>query len=221
LVITFDDGWKSNYELLHIFRKYKLPVTIFLTTGLVNTNRRQWNSVIELSEIREDNWLKTLLNSEKDKYLFEKYGFFPEKEYRNRSMLNLEEIGEMKHSVDFQSHGVFHPVFIRCSQSELEFELTNSKEWLEKTLDIDVYGIAYPYGWINSKVVTMTHRAGYSLGRTANFPCLNSRTEDPLKLKCVGIKSHFSLEDIERKISRAHINTFLLLLQKYSRRART
>ena len=221
LAITFDDGWKSNYELLHIFRKYKLPVTIFLATGLVNTNRRLWNDVIESSEIIENNLLKTWSNSEKDVYLFENYGFFPEKEYRNRSMLNLEEIGEMKHSVDFQSHGVFHPVFIRCSQSELEFELTTSKEWLEKNINSDVYGIAYPYGWTNSKVVTMTHRAGYSLGRTANFPCLNSRTENPLKLKCVGIKSHFSLEDIERKIARAHINTFLLLFQKYSRRART
>ncbi len=217
LAITFDDGWKSNYELLHIFRKYSLPVTIFLATGLVNTNRRVWNDVIESSESRENNWLKTLSNSEKDKYLFEKYGFFPEKEYRNRSMLNLEEIGEMKHSVDFQSHGVFHPIFIRCSQSELEFELTTSKEWLEKTLDADVYGIAYPYGWFSSKVVSMIKEAGYSLGRTANFPCLNGRTVNPLKLKCVGIKNYFSLKDIERKLARAHINTFLLFLGRYAR----
>lgn len=217
LAITFDDGWKSNYELLRIFRKYRLPVTIFLTTGLVNTNRRQWNDIIESSEVREDKWLKSLSNSDKDTYLFEKYGFFPEKEYRERSMLNLEEIGEMKHYVDFQSHGVYHPIFIRCSQAELEFELTTSKEWIENNLDTDVYSIAYPYGWINSKVVTLTHEAGYSLGRTANFPCLNSRAENPLKLKCVGIKSFFSLEDIERKLARAHINTFLLSLRRCTR----
>jgi peptidoglycan/xylan/chitin deacetylase (PgdA/CDA1 family) len=132
-------------------------------------------------------------------------------------MLNLVEIGEMKHSVDFQSHGVFHPIFIQCSQSELEFELSTSKEWLEKNLDTDVYGIAYPYGWINSKVVSLIHKAGYSLGRTANFPCLNSLTTNPLKLKCVGIKKYFSLKDIERKLARAHINTLLLFLGRFAR----
>jgi len=30
LIITFDDGFSSNYELLPIFRKHNLPITIFL-----------------------------------------------------------------------------------------------------------------------------------------------------------------------------------------------
>jgi peptidoglycan/xylan/chitin deacetylase (PgdA/CDA1 family) len=41
--ITFDDGYRDNYSLAYpILRSYKLPATIFLTTGLVNTAHPMW-----------------------------------------------------------------------------------------------------------------------------------------------------------------------------------
>jgi peptidoglycan/xylan/chitin deacetylase (PgdA/CDA1 family) len=42
-VITFDDGFQNNYEVAFpILREAKAPATIFLTTGLVNTDDTVW-----------------------------------------------------------------------------------------------------------------------------------------------------------------------------------
>ena len=42
MVITLDDGLRSNRELLDVFRKHQLTPTIFTCTGIVNTHRRFW-----------------------------------------------------------------------------------------------------------------------------------------------------------------------------------
>ncbi|MCK4440605.1 MAG: polysaccharide deacetylase family protein [Sulfurovaceae bacterium] len=40
LIITFDDGWRGNYELLEVFQKYQVKPTIFLTTGLIDVHEK-------------------------------------------------------------------------------------------------------------------------------------------------------------------------------------
>lgn len=41
--VTFDDGFRNNYDIAFpILLKYGLPVTIFLSTGLINTSDTTW-----------------------------------------------------------------------------------------------------------------------------------------------------------------------------------
>ena len=51
--ITFDDGYRDNYTLAYpVMREFRFPATIYLTTGLINTNKRTWVDTIEYALLK-------------------------------------------------------------------------------------------------------------------------------------------------------------------------
>jgi peptidoglycan/xylan/chitin deacetylase (PgdA/CDA1 family) len=209
LVITFDDGWKSNYSLLPVLQEYNCPVTIFLPVGIVGTNRKIWNYALDQSSYQENNWLKTLSNEEKDRYLKQKYGHYPKREYEKRSVLNIAEIKEMKSRVDFQSHSMFHPVLTMCSKKELAFETVKSREILSKITGSEVYAIAYPYGRVGKREKEAARAAGYQLGRTAANHGLNWPHVDEMALRAIGVGSTGTLKELKKNIAWAHLRMLI------------
>ena len=83
LIITFDDGHIRNYEILPVINKYNIPVTIFLCSSIINTNRHFWfrykNQPIETSKLKKES------NKERLEML-SKAGFEQDKEFDNRRL---------------------------------------------------------------------------------------------------------------------------------------
>ena len=49
-VITFDDGYQNNFDVAFpILLRERIPATIFLTTGLINTNDTVWHCYLNLA----------------------------------------------------------------------------------------------------------------------------------------------------------------------------
>lgn len=184
LVITFDDGHKSNYDLLPIFKKYGVPITIFLCSGIANTNRHFWFKEAQSNEAYlplTTEQLKKVSNNKRLQIL-KKIGFENEKGYDTPHALSKKQIYEMLPYVNFQSHTLFHPCLTQCNTDEAYDEIFASKRILEKEYGLIINAIAYPNGDYSDREVQLCMAAGYDFGLTVDFG-FNTHDTHPLKLK--------------------------------------
>ena len=189
LFITFDDGWKSSYDLLPIIEDMNIPITVFLTTGLIGTNKKS----IPISNYSKD---KTLIIDDTS----------PTESYR--TMLSLEEIKEMRKLVNFQSHGVNHHLSTKITSYQLESELIESRKIIEKITGKPVYAFAYPYNRASEKEAKIVESCGYTLARRGGR-MMNKLGTYQFLINSIGIEEHCSLKNLQNKMLRAEIKTML------------
>ncbi len=179
LVITFDDGHLGNYKLLPIVSQLQVPITIFLCSGIVNTNRHYW--FLDSENSKNKDLLKSLPNKERLRRLADE-GFDQEKEYAQRQSLSSKEIDQMATWVNFQSHTVYHPCLDRCTHSESTYEITQSKVDLEQKYKLRINAIAYPNGDYSQREIEIVKGAGYRCALTV-APGYNTLDSNPYTLR--------------------------------------
>lgn len=163
LVITFDDGHKGNHRLLPMLRQYKVPVTIFLCSGIVGTRRHfWWKANLGQDMVRT---LKRMPDYERLAKLADA-GFNERNEYHERQSLSRAEIENLRTSVDLQSHSRFHPILPLCNDERAWDEIAGSKTELERDNGLNVNAIAYPNGDYSEREIEYAKRAGYSCALT-------------------------------------------------------
>lgn len=179
LIITIDDGLVGNYKLLDVIASRKVPVTIFLTSAVVNTDRHfWWNYVRSEEELRR---MKQTATKELAAELLHK-NFNKEAAYATRQALNAREIQEMMPHVDFQAHTRFHPVLPMCTDEEAYDEICGCKSDLEANFSFDIYALAYPHGNYCDRDIALAKQAGYRCAVTVDDG-LNRTSTDPFRLK--------------------------------------
>jgi peptidoglycan/xylan/chitin deacetylase (PgdA/CDA1 family) len=198
LLVTFDDGWKENFQLLNIFREYRLRPVIFLSTHLVDTFRNFWFTICPVEKVEA---LKEKQSDDRLKYLKETYDYFPEKEFPvNRQVLNIEEIFQMADYVDFGSHTAYHTILTKCSAEEKEKEIKGSFYRLEQLLNTKVTSFAYPNGDYDDTIIDILKKNGIKVARSIDAG-LNKRNSDPFRLKVTGVSDNASIPKLASELT--------------------
>lgn len=179
VVITVDDGWKSNKEnVIQVARKFNIPVTIFVSTEPVLQQKPFWwsyNQHINQQGIgyMQSNVLKKWPNKERLAYL-NGYGFL--NAYAEEAMNETDLIDFDKHSnVLFESHTVSHPILTQCSDEEADREIHYSKIQLEKILGRKIKGFAYPNGAYTQREISLLEKYEYDYAFSTRSAFLTSQ----------------------------------------------
>ena len=188
LIVTCDDGRRTNYELLDTLKAYNIRATFYLCSHLVGTNRHFWFS----ESACPPRSLKKLPTDVALQKLRREQGYEVMKEYAEREVLCKSEILEMAHHVDFGSHTKFHPVLPQCKDGTSMEEIRDSKESLDMLLDKQVKHFAYPCGDYGEREIEFIKRCGYRSARTIDVGW-NDVHSDPYRLKAIGIEDNASI----------------------------
>lgn len=198
VVVTFDDGHVSNYRLLPIIKKLNVPVTVFLCSSIVGTQRHFWFRHSEAVK-REVEPLKQLCTDERLRRL-QTLGFAQDKEYDDRQALSSKEIEEMKPNVDFQSHTCFHPILPQCDDTTAKEEIISSKLQLESLFGLAIYALSYPNGDYSDRDIKLAKEAGYQCAVTVDSG-YNNLCSDLFRLKRFSVNDAKSITELMVKAS--------------------
>ncbi len=103
------------------------------------------------------------------------------------------------HEVRFGSHTVSHADLPSLDDDRLDFELVESKRFLEMGLNEPVTSLAYPAGKFDDRVTGRVRAAGYlSAWKKGGGPVRPG--DDPLRLPRVRVHGRTAMDDFERKI---------------------
>ena len=201
-VLTIDDGHVGNYALLSIIQELSIPITIFLCSGIVGTQRHFWfkhsDEVIPRLEL-----LKRLPEQDRLEQL-KSYGFENKQEYADRQALSREEIEKMVPWVDFQSHTCYHPILPKCDDMTAEEEIVKSKTQLEQEFKLRIRSLSYPNGDYSDREIRLAKKAGYECGITVDAG-YNDRRTDLFRLKRVSVNDAKTLDELIVKSSGCYI----------------
>ena len=197
LILTFDDGHIGNYKILPVIKKYNIPITIFLTASIINTNRHFW--FMYPTETISKSALKAKTNLERLELLAAE-GFYQNREFNDSQALSKKQIEEMNPYVNMQSHTLFHPILPQCNNLEAKNEIAESKKVLEEVYGLNINTIAYPNGDYSDRDIKIVKEAGYSCGITVDFG-FNTLESDIFRLKRISVNDTKNIDELIVKSS--------------------
>lgn len=171
VVITVDDGWGTNeINIVEIADRYRIPVTIFVSTEPVEQGVYWWSYAKEAIKkghpIPSINELKKMPNRSR----LDIVNKTMQEISLDREAMTVEQVQRISKSdyITIGGHTHTHPVLINCSDEDVrnEMSLCNDKltSWTRKRVEF----FAYPNGDFSYREIEVLKELGYEMGFANN-----------------------------------------------------
>lgn len=166
-VITIDDGWQKNLDLLEIVKKYKVYTTIFITTSAVEQGNFWWEYVEIGKKLTKASMKREIIRIKKlnsrafsSEILTLKSGATID-----RSALTKEELIQLSKEkfITIGAHTVNHFSLPDKSCEIQKSEMLDSKSTLEFLTGQRIVYFSYPGGDYNEELKELSKECGYKL----------------------------------------------------------
>jgi peptidoglycan/xylan/chitin deacetylase (PgdA/CDA1 family) len=205
-LLTFDDGYKDNFDIaLPILKKYEVPAIFLVTTGCIGSDGLLWHDRVRLFyEMKERKGIYRAAKVKKQckKALGELKKASPEKgtEYfkslesagqkHPRLMMTWEEVRQAhKQGIMIGPHTHSHPILAGLNEDQQREEIGRSVEAIKKNLGFSPRFFSYPEGGKQSygdATIRALKQARIEVAFTIENG-INSEDTPPYLLKRVGI----------------------------------
>jgi len=153
VVITFDDGYKDNFQYaIPILDKYNIKAIFFITIAFIDGLLNQWIDILNQYAIANNLSIEEFKNLslrikgmsvEEREYFLETLKIF---QLKNDSAMSWEDVKEIQKKHIISNHTINHPNFKNETQNTITKELTESKKILKEKLNLEDTYFAYPDG---------------------------------------------------------------------------
>jgi len=211
-LLTFDDGWLDTFTTAYRWlKKFEMPATVFVTTGLIDTLDPHWveklarswkdpgqraqirnriGSILEepghtvgLEEIVE--YLKHLASTKREQLLAELISSTGDGQppLDVDRMMSWDQVAELSRGGwEIGAHTLTHPLLVYENDATIERELRLAKQTVEARLGKRVRTFAYPNGNWDERVRQWVIRAGYECAFTTQSGWHN-HGQDPFTIR--------------------------------------
>ncbi|MEO6869743.1 MAG: polysaccharide deacetylase family protein [Ginsengibacter sp.] len=171
VILTVDDGWQTNYDnIIPIANKYRVPVTIFVSTDAIENGCFWWSYIERALKTNIYNTSVEPLKRVPDNNRAEIVNKIMTIIRLKREALTPEQVVQVAASnyITIGSHTVSHPILPNCCNQHAYFELKASKLKIEEWVNKKVVYFSYPNGDFGDREIKYLKEIGYILAYTAH-----------------------------------------------------
>lgn len=114
------------------------------------------------------------------------------------SISQIKELSQYK-NIEFGSHSYSHKNLQKLSLKELEFEILDSKKWLEDNLNLPIKTFAYPFGMYDYRSLNILKSSNYNHAFNTKFGFVNNKKNN-FEIPRIDIWNNDSILDFALKI---------------------
>lgn len=195
-LITFDDGYKDNYEIAYpVLLKYNCKAIFFITTAFMDSTDWLWHDKVRylitkniINSVEGEGILKRMNQGEvvPSEFKLKIDIGFPNQPPK-RIMMNWEEVTKIfANGIPVGSHTSNHAILSSLDSNSQGIEIKQSLETIKKNIDSECNYFAFPNGLYNETTLKLLQQYGIRYGFSIQAG-INMQNADKMTLKRIGV----------------------------------